>query len=481
LSGYTYSRLLGMGGFADVFLYHQQLPAREVAVKVLLEAHLDDATREQFVTEANLMARLSQHPAIVTVHHAGFASDGRPYLVMEHCSRPGLAERYRAERLSVAECLRIGIRLASAVQTAHDAGVVHRDIKPANVLTTDFGWPALTDFGIAAAVGLSEAAGMSIPWAPPELLGLDHVSDERSDLYSLAATVYSMLAGRSPFEVPGTRNSARELVDRIEHMALPPIGRSDVPAELVEILARAMSRKVEDRPPSAIAFACSLQTVEAAMGLPMTALDLIVSESDVATGGPREVPGLDDTTRDRQIVEPDTGETRAGSVIDRRAAKVRSSERSRRGTDQGGSASRTGGRRAARALVAVASLALVAVVVATAVVLGRPGSEARPTLSQHPGAPATVEAVVPTPADLVGTWAGDGSVAFTWTNPLPADGDRYQWVRLAPGSGSTQRAVTDTASVAVAAGPGESQVCIEVSILRADGRLSTRPAVGCVP
>ena len=99
------------------------------------------------------MAQLSHHPSIVTIYHAAIAADGRPFLVMEYCSRPGLAERYRQERISVAEALRIGIRLASAVETAHRAGILHRDIKPANVLTTDFGWPALTDFGIAATTG----------------------------------------------------------------------------------------------------------------------------------------------------------------------------------------------------------------------------------------------------------------------------------------------------------------------------------------
>jgi hypothetical protein len=68
---------------------------------------------------------------------------------MEYCSRPNLAARYRAERLSVAEVLRIGVRIAGAVETAHRAGILHRDIKPANVLTTDFGHPVLSDFGIS--------------------------------------------------------------------------------------------------------------------------------------------------------------------------------------------------------------------------------------------------------------------------------------------------------------------------------------------
>ncbi|HMO10097.1 MAG TPA: protein kinase, partial [Actinotalea sp.] len=120
-----------MGGVAHVFLYRQLMPRRPVAVKVLLAASLDDAARTRFRTEADIMASLSHHPSIVTVYQADVATDGRPYLIMEYCSRPGLAQRYRAERMSVAEVLRIGIRLASAVETGHPAGILHRDIKPA--------------------------------------------------------------------------------------------------------------------------------------------------------------------------------------------------------------------------------------------------------------------------------------------------------------------------------------------------------------
>ncbi|WP_448629154.1 serine/threonine-protein kinase [Cellulomonas soli] len=272
LPGYTYVRVLGLGGFADVFLYEQELPRREVAVKVLLAGSLDDQVRTRFQTEANLMAQLSHHPSIVTIHQAAIASDGRPYLVMEYCSRPGLAERYRQERISVAEALRIGIRLSSAVETAHRAGILHRDIKPANVLTTDFGWPALTDFGIAATTGHGGSAtvGMSIPWSPPELLGDRPTGDERSDVYSLGATIYSLLAGRTPFELPGAPNGAADLVGRIERMPLPPTGRDDVPPDLHDVLVRAMEKHPSRRLPSAAAVARALQQVEAGLRLPAT-------------------------------------------------------------------------------------------------------------------------------------------------------------------------------------------------------------------
>ncbi|HLR56101.1 MAG TPA: serine/threonine-protein kinase, partial [Actinomycetales bacterium] len=175
IPGFEPVRLLGMGGFADVFVYRQQMPAREVAVKVLNAQSINEGVRERFRNEANVMAQLSQHPAIVTIHHADVALDGRPFLVMELCSRPGLGARYRSEEIPLAEALRLGVRLASAVESAHRMGILHYDIKPANVLTTDFGWPALTDFGIAATIGQvgNSEIGLSIPWSPPELLSAE--------------------------------------------------------------------------------------------------------------------------------------------------------------------------------------------------------------------------------------------------------------------------------------------------------------------
>ena len=91
LDGFRFTRLLGSGGFSDVFQYEQELPERSVAVKVLLADGVDEVARARFVEEANLMARLSAHPSIVTIFHAGVATDGRPYLVMEYCSGPSLA------------------------------------------------------------------------------------------------------------------------------------------------------------------------------------------------------------------------------------------------------------------------------------------------------------------------------------------------------------------------------------------------------
>ena len=237
LAGFTYVEVLGSGGFADVYLYEQQLPRRRVAVKVLLADRMGAGAAEQFAAEANVMALLSTHPAIVTIYQAGVSDDGRPYLVMEYCSRPNLQVRSRAQAFSVAEALRVGVQVAAAVETAHRAGILHRDIKPANILVTEYNRPALTDFGIATTAGAEESStGMSIPWSPPEAFSDQPASGVATDVYALGATVYTLLAGRSPFEQPGGRNSGADLIQRIETEPAAPLGRPDVPASLEAVL-----------------------------------------------------------------------------------------------------------------------------------------------------------------------------------------------------------------------------------------------------
>jgi len=280
LPGLSIVRHLGSGGFADVFLYRDDLLARPVAVKVLGLNRLDARAQQAFLNEANLMARLSNHPAIVSVHQAGIASDGRPYLVMEYCSGPSLDERLRKGRFSEAETMRLGIQIAGAVETVHRAGILHRDIKPANILITEFGRPALTDFGIAASASISAHDGLSIPWAPAEVLA-GGPGDVRSDVYSLAATLYTLLAGRSPFVVPGASNTTADLSQRIEAGALPPLGRPDVSAELEAVLATAMARHAGQRFGSVLAFARALQRVQIGQGFQPTAVDVV--EKSAAT------------------------------------------------------------------------------------------------------------------------------------------------------------------------------------------------------
>ncbi|MDQ1217499.1 serine/threonine-protein kinase [Microbacterium arborescens] len=305
LPGFTYLELLGSGGFADVYLYEQHLPRRKVAVKVLLPERMAGGSVEQFTAEANVMAMLSTHPAIVTIYQAGLADDQRPYLVMENCPRPNLQVRYRAAAFSVAEALRVGIQVAAAVETAHRAGILHRDIKPANILVTEYNRPALTDFGIATTTdGADETAGMSIPWSPPEAFGEGADSGVRSDVYALGATIYTLLAGRSPFEQPGGRNGAADLIQRIETAPLEPLDRADVPPSLQQALARAMAKSPAARFDSAVAFARALQRVQIELAHSVTPIDILDDSPDAE----EEEDADGELTRVRGIVsiEPTT-------------------------------------------------------------------------------------------------------------------------------------------------------------------------------
>ncbi|MEI2764951.1 MAG: protein kinase [Dermatophilaceae bacterium] len=279
LPGLDYVQPLGSGGYAEVYLYEQRSPRMPVAVKVLKAAGLTDALRTEFLAEADTMAALGDHPHIVPVFGSGTAPDGRPYLVMKYYPGPNLAQRTRAEPFAVADVLRTGVHLASAVQTAHNAHVIHRDIKPANVLVSAYGAAGLTDFGVAgrgaqpgATAGPPTRAdvGVSVPWSAPEVVFATSDGDERSDIYSLGATLWQMLTGRSPFEVPGGDNTAYALMQRVRSMPVPSTGRPDVPAALERLLAQTMAKDPARRPGTALELARALQTVEQQLHLAPT-------------------------------------------------------------------------------------------------------------------------------------------------------------------------------------------------------------------
>ncbi|WP_343319894.1 serine/threonine-protein kinase [Arthrobacter sp. TMP15] len=276
LPGYSFISVLGSGGFSDVYLYEQDRPRRKVAIKVLTADLKTEGARASFESEANLMAQLSAHPYIVTIFEAEITESGHSYLAMEYCSRPSLDLQYRQGRFSADRALEIGIQVASAVETSHRAGIAHRDIKPANVLVTDYNRPALTDFGISGAMDTvqTDGGGMSIPWSPPESFGAGATDGVRVDVWALGATIYTLLAGHSPFVVPGADNSQRQLMDRINSAPLPRLGRADIPEALELVLATAMAKSPTSRYGSAKDFARALMRVQADLNLSVTPFEV---------------------------------------------------------------------------------------------------------------------------------------------------------------------------------------------------------------
>ncbi|PZE39624.1 serine/threonine-protein kinase [Curtobacterium sp. MCPF17_031] len=457
LPGFSPVHVLGSGGFADVFLYEQDMPRRQVAVKVLLDEVVDDRVRQMFQAEANLMARLSTHPSILTVFQASVAADGRPYLVMELCSA-SISERYRHEPVPVSQVLSVGVRIGSALETAHRDGVLHRDVKPSNILLTAYGNPVLSDFGIAATLGGADAdepVGMSIPWSAPEVLGDESRGTIQSEVYSLAATVYSLLAGRSPFEVPGGKNGAADLMARIDKGGPLPTGRPDVPPTLERVLGAALSRRPRDRPSTVMELVRGFQQVEAELGLPQTPAEVAVEAWAVATPSR---PG------ERTVI---AGVGAGGSGVGARSGRRRRTRSTLRGgavasaSESVGtvhrSASTARGRRGSRSALVwatvLSSVVVVALAVTTVAVLTRGGDDAVPVVSD------------------VSATAGASAVTFRWTDPGLQQGDTF--VVTTDGATSQQ-----TGTTFVATGrPGVEQ-CIRVAVNR-DGRTGADSVERC--
>jgi eukaryotic-like serine/threonine-protein kinase len=277
LPGFSFVEHLGSGGFADVFLYEQDWPRQRVAVKVVRpDVPLTDREKSLFAAEANAMARLADHPYIVSVITAGLTEDGgRPYLVMRFCPPPDLGIRVRSHPMSPMDAIATGIKLASAIETAHRSGILHRDIKPSNVLVTTYHEPALTDFGIAGHiqdVASDHEVRISYPWSPPELLDGRSNGSVASDVYSLGATIWHLLVGRSPFSIPNGDNSTRALSARILHAAAPATQRPDVPPALDRLLQQCLAKDPAHRPSSALDLARALQRIEADAGFPRTSV-----------------------------------------------------------------------------------------------------------------------------------------------------------------------------------------------------------------
>ena len=463
---------LGSGGYADVYLYEQQQPRMPVAVKVLKREGLTAAIRRQFVDEADTMARLADHPYIVQVFRSEQTADGGAYLVMKYYPPPNLAVRSRAERMTVEEVLSTGIQLASAVETAHRAGIIHRDIKPANVLVSQYGQPGLTDFGIAGRGGhdedLDEDVGVSVPWSPPEVLYGQSNGDSRSDVYSLAATLWHLLVGRSPFEQPGGDNSAYALMPRIRAVPVPPTGRADVPVSLERLLAHAMAKKPENRPQTALELARGLQSVEQEQRLPRTPVVVLDEEGNTAVSAlPATGPSHDS---DRTSVRAPLSVPQPAAAPAPVPAAL--------ADDEEEPATISGG-----VILAVIGVLVAGLLGAMVWALGRDDTaQAQPSSSVRSQTAAPSRAVDYPEQPAIDARAGAGSVTFTWNYAGVEEGDFFQ-LRVADGEAAVVdqevTTVEGTPAHTVEAPNGEL-VCAQVAVSRKSGLTSPRSAIRCL-
>ena len=258
IEGLSEFRRIGSGGFSTVYAAWESAFSRWVAVKVLDE--LDETASRRFARERALMGQSSGHPNVITPIRFGFTTGGKPYLVMQFMEGGSLQDVVdRGERIPWRRAVGLIRPIAEALGDSHDAGILHKDVKPANILLARNGTPSLTDFGIASARD-STVTQMSFTFAhaPPETFSDEaDVRDERSDLYSLASTLYTIVAGRPPFAADGN-DAPLALMSRIAHQAVAPTG---VDPTLDRFLSWALAKDPGQRPQSAREFVDGLDGV----------------------------------------------------------------------------------------------------------------------------------------------------------------------------------------------------------------------------
>ena len=261
---YEIRNKLGSGGMATVYLAHDPVLSRDVAIKIprIEEPYADgvstDGDRlERFQSELRAIGRLN-HPNVVTIYDGG-QDDGTPYLVMEPVDGENLAQLIRREGpLPAEKSVAIARQIADALTYAHNQGIVHRDIKPQNVLIDKSGRAKVTDFGIAKSSDVTRTLTGTILGTPsfmaPEVSAGEPVMPA-ADIYALGVVLYQMLTGHVPFE---SDNAIAAAVRSQREDAQPPSQLVPVPAWLDTVVLHALARDPQQRYGSAAALAADL-------------------------------------------------------------------------------------------------------------------------------------------------------------------------------------------------------------------------------
>ncbi|MEV5839456.1 protein kinase [Nocardia sp. NPDC052112] len=298
--------VLGRGGMGSVYLArHPRLP-RQLALKLLnREVCADPEMRRRFEQEASVVARM-EHPGIVGIYDRGI-HDEQLWIAMQYIHGTDAAQ-LSPDQLTIERVLRILTGCAAALDYAHSRAVLHRDIKPANILLAapETGLEeraVLTDFGIARVLGAATrltATGTftaTLAFAAPEQLASSEV-DHRTDQYSLACTLFTLLAHRTPFDA---EHPAQVIAGHLS-MPAPPVTRfrPDLPPTLDQVLARGMAKEREQRFGSCVEFAAAVQN--ALRGRP-AAEAARMAETIVAQGYPT---ASQQATAARHVTTPPT-------------------------------------------------------------------------------------------------------------------------------------------------------------------------------
>ena len=302
---YQLERPIGTGGMAVVWLAHDRLLDRKVAVKILAERYASDPDFiERFRREASAAAGLS-HPNIVTVFDRGEA-DGSYYIVMEHLPGPDLKAIIKERgRLDPRQAVDAALQVLAAVGAAHRRNVIHRDIKPQNVLVSEDGNLKVTDFGIARAgddAGMTDVGSVigTAQYLSPEQARGEEVTTA-SDCYSVGILLYEMLTGRVPFD--GEKPVAIAMRQINEAPLAPRVIVPTLAPQLNEVVMKALEKRPSSRYRTAEDFTQALLAVRPLLPEPTEA------STQVLAAGVNDSPG---TTRILTNGGPITGSTRIG-------------------------------------------------------------------------------------------------------------------------------------------------------------------------
>ncbi|MCH7813668.1 MAG: protein kinase [Planctomycetes bacterium] len=267
IAGYQVLEELGRGGMGVVYLALQESTKRKVALKVLLEGPFASAsTKRRFEREVELAAQLN-HPHIVTILESGIAS-GRYYFAMSYVEGKRLDFYLAAHNPNLRERVALFGTICSAVNYAHQRGVIHRDLKPANILIDDQGQPHVLDFGLAKPIESADSESSAVtqlsltgqvigtlPYMSPEQTSGDPSDiDIRSDVYSLGVVFYQMLTGRYPYSVAGPAADVMRTIAEVRPIKPSAFGKP-IDDEVETMVLKALAKERERRYQSAGALA----------------------------------------------------------------------------------------------------------------------------------------------------------------------------------------------------------------------------------
>ncbi len=260
---YEIERELTTGGMGVIILAKDPYIQRHVVVKVLIYSRtMDEMYRDFFQNEAEIIAAL-EHPCIVPIYDFGWHGQ-QPYIVMRYMSGGSLQDRIDKGEVKITDMAHILTRVASALDAAHEKGIIHRDIKPSNILFDSTGEAFLSDFGIAKSKSFTDDEGewlVGTPayMSPEQVQGQD--VDGRSDVYALGVTLYRLLTGQLPF----SSSSTTELVNAHVELPVPDIRtiKSNLPAVWQEVVGKAMAKDPADRYATAGEFAEDVEVIAA--------------------------------------------------------------------------------------------------------------------------------------------------------------------------------------------------------------------------